>query len=369
LTAAVWATLYRGDLTATTAADGTYFPSNLPPGRHTQRVVAGAPDPEKTGCFYVIFAYCPRRWQLGSVTISAIGMARVVGGRLRRARKAAGLTQAQVARALGKDQSAVSRIEQGEREVRLVEVLELGLIYGIQPEKLVAPLSQEEQRVARMTSFSTNSRDALLPPRRAAHGPLGRGRRRPTSVVALPGETDVALRQRLVHRLKGWEEEWSGQALITLEQAQRARLTGMDLGGTTVRFARLRSDGSARLLLPASFSADPAGTVQARVECRYRRGAWARAEFTPLEDYLAALVRLLQERQSAGGPVMEINQTPVRGRSDAPFDLGVDYVLRTDMKPLADAVQLVVGQVAEITAAARILANQTIGAEFCQSGA
>jgi hypothetical protein len=45
---------------------------------------------------------------------AAIGMARVVGGRLRRAPKAAGLTQAQVARALGKDQSAVSRIEQGQ---------------------------------------------------------------------------------------------------------------------------------------------------------------------------------------------------------------------------------------------------------------
>jgi transcriptional regulator with XRE-family HTH domain len=304
------------------------------------------------------------------MTTSAIGMARVVGGRLWRARKAAGLTQAQVARAFGKDQSAISRIEQGEREVRLVEVLELGLLYGIQPETLVAPLSQEEQRVAQMTSLSTNSRHALLPRRRAPLGPLGRGRRRAASVVTLAGETDEALRTRLVHTLKKWNEEWSGQALITLEQALRTRLTARDLGKTRLRFARLRSDGSARLLLPASFSADPgSGTVRARVECRYRRGAWARAESTPLEDYLAALVRLLEELKSAGRPVLEINQKPVRGWTDDPFDLGVDYVVRTDIKRVADAVQVVMGNMLEVTAAARILANQIIGAEFCQSGA
>jgi transcriptional regulator with XRE-family HTH domain len=43
-------------------------------------------------------------------------------GRLRAARREAGLTQAQVARALGQTQSFVSKCESGERRVDIVEL-------------------------------------------------------------------------------------------------------------------------------------------------------------------------------------------------------------------------------------------------------
>jgi len=50
-------------------------------------------------------------------------------GRLRQARTAAGLTQVEVARRLGKTQSFVSKCESGERRVDVVELADLARLY------------------------------------------------------------------------------------------------------------------------------------------------------------------------------------------------------------------------------------------------
>ena len=50
--------------------------------------------------------------------------------KLRLAREEAGLTQAQVADALGKAQSFVSKIETGERRLDFIELQELCKLYG-----------------------------------------------------------------------------------------------------------------------------------------------------------------------------------------------------------------------------------------------
>lgn len=50
--------------------------------------------------------------------------------RLRRAREEAGLTQADVARALGRPQSFVSKCESGERRVDAVELEDFARLYG-----------------------------------------------------------------------------------------------------------------------------------------------------------------------------------------------------------------------------------------------
>jgi transcriptional regulator with XRE-family HTH domain len=50
--------------------------------------------------------------------------------RLRAARKDAGLTQAEVARRLGRPQSFVSKCESGERRVDAVELAEFARLYG-----------------------------------------------------------------------------------------------------------------------------------------------------------------------------------------------------------------------------------------------
>jgi transcriptional regulator with XRE-family HTH domain len=50
--------------------------------------------------------------------------------RLRAARLAAGLTQAQVAKALGKPLSYVSKCELGERRVDFVEAVDFASLYG-----------------------------------------------------------------------------------------------------------------------------------------------------------------------------------------------------------------------------------------------
>lgn len=49
---------------------------------------------------------------------------------LRRAREEAGLTQVEVARALGKPQSYVSKCENGERRVDVVELAQFAALYA-----------------------------------------------------------------------------------------------------------------------------------------------------------------------------------------------------------------------------------------------
>jgi len=62
-------------------------------------------------------------------------------GRLRAAREAAGLRQAQVARSLRKPQSFVSKCESGERRVDFVELLEFSRLYG-KPLEYFVPVGQ-----------------------------------------------------------------------------------------------------------------------------------------------------------------------------------------------------------------------------------
>lgn len=56
---------------------------------------------------------------------------------LREARIAADLTQADVAKALKRPQSFVSKCESGERRIDVVELLELCKIYDLAPEKVL----------------------------------------------------------------------------------------------------------------------------------------------------------------------------------------------------------------------------------------
>ncbi len=67
----------------------------------------------------------------GSAAVRSVHSARYKEflGRLQKARLAAGLTQAQVAAALGRPQSFVSKCETGERRLDLVEVEEFARLY------------------------------------------------------------------------------------------------------------------------------------------------------------------------------------------------------------------------------------------------
>jgi len=51
---------------------------------------------------------------------------------LRAARRAAGLTQAEVAAAFGKPQSYVSKVESGERRIDPIELRRFATLYGIE---------------------------------------------------------------------------------------------------------------------------------------------------------------------------------------------------------------------------------------------
>lgn len=60
--------------------------------------------------------------------------------RLRRAREAAGLSQAEAAKQLGKPQSFVSRCETGERRVDVLEFEDFVVIYGVAAADLLPKL-------------------------------------------------------------------------------------------------------------------------------------------------------------------------------------------------------------------------------------
>ena len=57
-------------------------------------------------------------------------------------RKAAGLTQAEVAEALGRYQSFVATIESGQRRIDVVELLDLAAAIGFDPHAAIKRLTQ-----------------------------------------------------------------------------------------------------------------------------------------------------------------------------------------------------------------------------------
>ena len=60
-------------------------------------------------------------------------MARSLGRRLATAREAAGLSQVQVARALGVPQSRIAKVELGLRQLQFIEGLRLANLYSMSP--------------------------------------------------------------------------------------------------------------------------------------------------------------------------------------------------------------------------------------------
>ena len=55
---------------------------------------------------------------------------RVIAARLRQARLDSGLTQAAVAKRLGRPQSYISKVEAGERRLDVIELAELAAVFG-----------------------------------------------------------------------------------------------------------------------------------------------------------------------------------------------------------------------------------------------
>lgn len=64
----------------------------------------------------------------------------MIAAALAEARRAKGLTQVQVASALGRGQPFIANIERGERRVDLVELIDLSDILGIDLSDLIAKL-------------------------------------------------------------------------------------------------------------------------------------------------------------------------------------------------------------------------------------
>jgi len=79
---------------------------------------------------------------------------------LLRARRRAGLSQRELALALGKAHSHVTRIERGQRRVDLLEFHDIARVLGVDPVGLFAELAAELSRVERSAA------EQPCPPRR-----------------------------------------------------------------------------------------------------------------------------------------------------------------------------------------------------------
>ncbi len=93
--------------------------------------------------------------------------------RLKRVRRDAGLTQAQVAKALGKPQAFVSKSENGERTVNALDVCDFAQVYGVPVEQLV-PASV----AARLVKGATGQPPRVAEPKEPKHRDAERQRRR-----------------------------------------------------------------------------------------------------------------------------------------------------------------------------------------------
>ena len=66
---------------------------------------------------------------------------------LKLARKALGITQTQLAEALGKPQSMIAKIENGERRLDIVEFIHVARMLGIEPAKLIDKLGKDVKAI------------------------------------------------------------------------------------------------------------------------------------------------------------------------------------------------------------------------------
>lgn len=65
---------------------------------------------------------------------------RTLRNQLREARAIAGLTQADVAKRLNKSQSFVSKVETGERQLDVIEFIDLSIALGFHPVAMISDL-------------------------------------------------------------------------------------------------------------------------------------------------------------------------------------------------------------------------------------
>lgn len=61
-------------------------------------------------------------------------------------RKEVGKTQVDIATALGKPQSFISKIENGERRMDLIEMIAIADVFGVEPQKILERLENAIQR-------------------------------------------------------------------------------------------------------------------------------------------------------------------------------------------------------------------------------
>lgn len=71
---------------------------------------------------------------------------------LRELRKKAGMTQRDLAKAVGREHGMVARIELGERRVDFVEAYQIFLALGVNPEREAATLMRKLEKAAKSLS-------------------------------------------------------------------------------------------------------------------------------------------------------------------------------------------------------------------------
>jgi transcriptional regulator with XRE-family HTH domain len=75
-----------------------------------------------------------------------------------------------VATEFGCHQTVISRIEQGERELRAHELFEFARLYGTTPEILISPYTEVEEQLERELAQDGTYDHTLLPRRRWRRG-------------------------------------------------------------------------------------------------------------------------------------------------------------------------------------------------------
>jgi transcriptional regulator with XRE-family HTH domain len=99
--------------------------------------------------------------------------------RLKNARKRAGLTQVQAAKALGKPQNFISKSETGERRIDVIELADFMALYGTTFDQLVSPPAPSGLGVGRRARSRRVAEPRVKPKARKPRGAGGRRRPKP----------------------------------------------------------------------------------------------------------------------------------------------------------------------------------------------